>query len=120
MTTFTDRYGDNPPDVYTMCLGQCEGTGTVPVHRDEGEEPYRTLWIAAEIEEPTNDGWHFIACPDCNGTGLSENPRVATYYLSRRKEIDEARFKVTHERLMKRNNIVEIGKQYSDDDSPDI
>ena len=26
-------------------------------------------WEAAEIENPCDDGWHFVRCPDCGGSG---------------------------------------------------
>jgi heterodisulfide reductase subunit B len=65
---FTDRYkalGIPYPDVETMCLGQCEGTGWFPENDQTSE-----LWIAAHNAEPHEcDGWHFVKCPDCNGTG---------------------------------------------------
>jgi hypothetical protein len=57
------------PDPKTMCEGQCEGTGFIPVKKDDMEEPYHTLWLKAEQKKPTDDGWHFIKCPDCKGTG---------------------------------------------------
>ena len=69
---FTDRYqalGIPYPNLETMCLGQCEGTGLVPIFKDETEEPFRTLWLQAEKENPSDDGYHFVKCPDCNGTG---------------------------------------------------
>jgi hypothetical protein len=69
---FTDRYkasGIPYPDPETMCPGQCEGTGSVPVARDDIEEPFHTLWLEAEVKNPSDDGWHFVKCPDCNGTG---------------------------------------------------
>lgn len=69
---FTDRYkmlGIPYPDTDTMCEGQCEGTGRVPIHQDDPEEPWHTLWLEAEQQEHTDDGWHFVACPDCKGTG---------------------------------------------------
>ena len=72
---FSDRYsalGIPLPDPETMCQGQCEGTGYVPVPADETEEPYRTLWLAAEAKAPADDGWHFVICPDCNGTRLKK------------------------------------------------
>jgi len=70
---FIDRYdmmGIKRPDPKDVCGGQCEGTGVVPVHVDEQEEPWRTLWLEAEKESPAEDGWHFVICPDCNGSGL--------------------------------------------------
>lgn len=70
---FTSRYealGMPLPDPETMCKGQCEGTGWVPVDRDDLEEPFHTLWLAAEELSPTDDGWHFVKCPECGGNGL--------------------------------------------------
>jgi hypothetical protein len=67
-----DRYdalGIPRPDPETVCLGQCEGTGYVPICKGEAEEPWRTLWLQAELKEPSKDDWHFVKCPVCNGTG---------------------------------------------------
>lgn len=61
------------PDPVKMCLGQCEGTGWVPVHKDDMKEPFHTLWLKAEEKEPTDDEYHFVICPDCKGTGLNES-----------------------------------------------
>lgn len=76
MTTelvFTDRYGAlglPQPDPATMCQGDCEGTGYVPIKRDDPSPVYQALWDEAEAKEATDDGWHFVCCPDCNGTRL--------------------------------------------------
>lgn len=67
-----DRYqalGIPYPDPDTMCRDQCEGTGWVPVAEDDREEPWRSLWLAAEAEQKADDGWHFVKCPSCDGTG---------------------------------------------------
>lgn len=78
---FTDRYqalGIPYPDQATVCKGQCEGVGWVPIASDETDEPWRTLWLAAEEASPADDGWHFVKCPDCAGTGkitCTEEPR---------------------------------------------
>ena len=73
---FTDRYkalGIPYPNRETMCDGQCEGTGRVPIHKDDMDEPWHTLWLEAEKASPADDkGWHFVKCPDCNGTGKSK------------------------------------------------
>lgn len=101
-TEFTDRYdalGIPYPDPNTICQGDCEGTGYVPLSIDSlgftgeeitamgfdfnpgylrlaEEEPpeklevYRNLWLAAEEKSPADDGWHFVECPDCHGTGV--------------------------------------------------
>lgn len=81
----TDRYqalGIPYPNPKTICQGQCEGTGWVPVYHsigdkdrsvypeDETDQQLFDAWLEAEEENPTDDGWHFVRCPACNGTGL--------------------------------------------------
>lgn len=70
---FSDRYtalGIPYPDPKTMCLGQCEGTGFVPIHAREKDPVFVSLWKKAEEREPTDDGWHFVTCPACEGSRL--------------------------------------------------
>jgi hypothetical protein len=85
---FTDRYqalGLPYPDPATMCDSQCEGTGVVPVYmtpvraarpdevrpiEEESDPRLIALWQQAEAREAATDGWHFVTCPDCNGTRL--------------------------------------------------
>lgn len=73
---FTDRYaaiGMPYPNRETMCLGECDGTGYVPIKKSHSlKEPWKSLWHAAEAEDPAEDGWHFVTCPSCNGTGLRD------------------------------------------------
>ena len=101
---FTDRYkalGIPYPDPETVCKGQCEGTGWVPVRFSDNDEPLRSLWIEAEEKQRSDikggkrragylfftkgkkgkcgrvltdldDGYHFVKCPDCGGTGKRE------------------------------------------------
>lgn len=91
---FTDRYqalGIAYPDPATMCKGQCEGTGWYPLFDGCSLSPYETckramthfaepaqnsehdtrLWREAHAKEGEHscDGWHFVKCPDCDGTG---------------------------------------------------
>ncbi len=80
---FTDRYGPGgAPSSLRGCFGDCEATGFVPVHRPEGapgpasflvssglDPEYVTAWYKAEAKDPTDDGWHFVPCPACRGTG---------------------------------------------------
>lgn len=71
---FSDRYdaiGIPHPDPATVCKGQCEGVGCYPVDRPGDEDAtYRAqAWRDAERASPADDGWHFIRCEDCNGTG---------------------------------------------------
>ena len=85
---FTSRYealGIPLPDPATICQGHCEGTGVFPVYMSKGDTRPKTptstlgedetdpdliaLWEDAEEREPQSDGWHFVQCPDCNGTG---------------------------------------------------
>lgn len=87
--TFADRYsalGIPRPNPDTICKGACEGTGKLPVFRMKAglelsvvrllwETPGDTdkrlteLWNEAEEKHPSKDGWHFVECPDCGGTG---------------------------------------------------
>lgn len=108
MIQFTDRYqalGIPYPNPKTMCKGQCEGTGWVPVfgqvdnvdgllYMDTKEDPRLiALWRDAHEKAHTMkarikdailhkdirllfkkcDGWHFVKCPDCNGTGKEDS-----------------------------------------------
>jgi hypothetical protein len=86
---FTDRYealGIEPPSLLTVCRGQCEGTGVVPVFMDtptaaqrrgrngivgpdETDPELIRQWRIAEALDPSDDGWHFVTCPRCIGTG---------------------------------------------------
>ena len=81
---FTDRYGGNAPSWLRGCHSDCEAMGVVPIFvaqrepgenecvtEDEGSPKWRGAWEAAHAKphaEPC-DGWHFVSCPDCNGTG---------------------------------------------------
>jgi hypothetical protein len=91
-----DRYkalGIPYPDPGTMCQGQCEGIGVFPQYNREAhvdrDKPgvvsmeadpdmlipaIAAAWEAAHAaagdhEGKPCDGWHFIQCPDCKGTG---------------------------------------------------
>lgn len=66
---FTDRYGGNIPSWLRGCHGDCEAMGVVPVKRGDSREPWATLWAQAERAEPSDDGWHFVRCPSCHGSG---------------------------------------------------
>lgn len=69
----TTRYGSsimNLPDVGAMCRGQCEGTGVIPVDRFCEDPALSKLWDEAEAASRASDGYHFVTCPDCGGTGL--------------------------------------------------
>lgn len=86
MIEVTDRYqalGIPYPDPQTMCKGQCEGTGWFPECDESSplwQEAHRagcsTFWARLkrmvklrEWRMRRCDGWHFVKCPDCNGTG---------------------------------------------------
>ena len=109
MTGFTvvDRYsatGTPYPDPATICLGQCEGTGCVPIQSDETDPRFLSLWQKEHAEThnfvarlkcmaacdfmPWHrriallwekcDGWHFVTCPDCNGTRVRPTDEPGT------------------------------------------
>lgn len=74
-----DRYGGVYPDPETVCQGQCEGMGHVPHYKGDGvvrsdpDPRYDALWDELHRECVETgcecDGWHFVKCPDCDGTG---------------------------------------------------
>lgn len=74
MTMFSryEALGIPVPDVRTMCTGDCEGTGFVPVRANDKDPVYRALWHLAEQLSHAEDGWHFVPCPACGGTGQRE------------------------------------------------
>lgn len=75
---FTSRYGENtlPIDPKNVCKGHCEGTGWVPIYKDETREPFKTLWVEAEAAYSSADGWHFVKCPECKGSGKAINKEI--------------------------------------------
>ena len=68
---YIDRYdalggiGGPWPKASKASCRTCEGMHVVPVFKDNMDEPFRTLWLEAENKNPTDDGWHFVMCPDC-------------------------------------------------------
>jgi len=75
----TSRYGKNFPEPKTVCSGDCEGLGVVPIFinkdlkldcviADEIDPQYIQLWEQAEKLKKTEDGWHFVKCLSCKGT----------------------------------------------------
>lgn len=79
---FTDRYGGNAPSWLRGCHGDCEAMGVVPiVARGNPGDPLFVwpekdareiaLWNMAHVDagEHDCDGWHFVKCDDCGGSG---------------------------------------------------
>lgn len=78
-----DRYeGIGYPDPATVCDGECEGLGVIPVYmragdkriggafpEDETDPDLVAVWEKAENDSPAEDGWHFVQCPVCKGSG---------------------------------------------------
>jgi hypothetical protein len=102
---FTDRYGGRKPP-WHYCRGGCEAMGAVPVklpttrfvvdtEAEDGlgevhavaEDDHRLLALALAAHERgdghepdgTCDGWHFIMCPDCGGSGEISKLRALRY-----------------------------------------
>jgi hypothetical protein len=108
---FVDRYsalGMESPDPETMCKGECEGTGFIPVFNpeftDNGKcrpvddapliDPLLSLWNAAEQVSPTDDGYHIVRCPHCSGSGkLTESKIVLETIMD--KAFDEFKDRFT-------------------------
>lgn len=92
---FTDRYaalGIPYPDQQTMCREHCEGTGWVPISEGETDPVFCQLWMAAHRKSCLTvfgwrkiwhqcDGWHFVKCPSCNGTGKAEHDAEPTGWV---------------------------------------
>jgi len=53
----------------------CQGTGWIPVSSSDMDDPYRHLWVQAEIDSPSDDGWHLVPCKECApvSDGLDEH-----------------------------------------------
>lgn len=86
---FTSRYGGNEPSWLQACLGHCEAMGVIPVYvrqrepaaewnaflPDEEDPVLRAAWERLhhgidQYDPPHDcDGWHFVECPSCGGTG---------------------------------------------------
>lgn len=63
---FTSRYDVfGPPN---GCKGQCEGTGFIPIHRQEKDPLLKKLWDILESKNAAEDDYHFVPCPDCRPT----------------------------------------------------
>ncbi len=73
---FTDRYGGNPPSWLRSC-GECEAMGYSPEPCDQPKMSPESDAIGAhspcprpaEHRQPDFDGWHFLRCLACDGTG---------------------------------------------------
>ncbi len=83
---FSDRYsalGIPRPDPKTVCRGKCEGTGIYPVEiggirglpalTDAEIKAWKEVHAEEIRKSPRHeracDGWHFIRCAECGGTG---------------------------------------------------
>lgn len=80
---YSDRYGGQWPDADTVCPGPCEGTGVYPAYspdHDTRNPPIPgaaigramdddSALIAAAGATPGDDGWAFLTCPECGGSG---------------------------------------------------
>lgn len=87
----TDRYGGHYPDPRTAC-NECDAMGVFPLFDERGmtafhrcrydavmpidalTEGKRALWERAHADAGDHncDGWHFVACPSCGGSGKTE------------------------------------------------
>ena len=62
---------------------------------DEGDPVYVRLWEEAELASPSDDGWHFVKCPDCLGTGRVRGwKRVSNFLHWTRQKAKFARYHV--------------------------
>lgn len=70
----SDRYGGNWPDPATVCLGDCDGMGRVPIHAGDPDPFYYNQWRDLEAIELSPNGFHFAVCKHCRGTGKRALP----------------------------------------------
>lgn len=77
---FTDRYGGRAPSWLRGCFGQCEAMGCYPVSYEHAlndvypsepltDDEIRAVHQIIERQGESEDGWYFIQCPKCHGTG---------------------------------------------------
>lgn len=72
---FMDRYsatGTPYPEPGTVCPGQCDGMGVYPHSVGGADETDHERAEVARItaeEGEAADGWYFIRCGECGGTG---------------------------------------------------
>lgn len=73
---FTDRYaacGVPYQDPKTVCRGGCEGLGFYPTTCRTNPRwlraHWRAVWRSLGIHLFKCDGWHFVECERCHGTG---------------------------------------------------
>lgn len=81
---FTDRYGGRAPSWLRGCHDDCEAMGWTPVFvavappapdevrsDDETDPRLLALWNEAHAKphERPCDGWHFVKCTGCDGSG---------------------------------------------------
>lgn len=109
---FEDRYGGRPPSWLRGCHGDCEAMGYVPVWRAGFDGRERSddeivaigdpldeeiaAWERAHAESPHEcDGWHFIPCPDCGGSGraswLTTIARLPRWFVRGARFLPQAR-----------------------------
>lgn len=88
---WADRYGAGGPDPETMCAGQCDGFGRYPAKFDDiqaslsgglsqqnaREAAHWEMAHRAPDAHPDGecDGWHFILCLTCLGSGKAAPSR---------------------------------------------
>lgn len=71
---FTDRYGGKPPAWLRSCL-ECEAMGWAPEQcprkpgGGSGPAPVDPCPRPDEHLQADFDGWHFLRCHECDGTG---------------------------------------------------
>lgn len=68
---FTDRYGGRTPSWLRGCHGPCEAMGCYPQHEGDASMTAHERAEVARLraECPTEDGWYFVRCPECDGSG---------------------------------------------------
>lgn len=63
---FKENFGEAEIATHNGCIGECQGTGWIPVYKDEMTPAERSLWVQAEMDSRSEDGWHMVPCPACS------------------------------------------------------
>ena len=116
---YADRYTDlniSRPDPRTMCTAQCEGTGFIPVHYSDPDPTFKHLWLAQESIKKSSDGYHFVECPECQGTGKKRVRNITMNQESQNESLSVRDSLIHYRQVLENPDKVPGGEG---DDEPD-
>lgn len=117
---FSEAFGEKERESafgpHNGCKGACEGTGWVPVSKDDMTQPLRSQWVKAEMDSPSVDGWHFLPCPTCQpvNDGTEHITRNGNKFTLRREGKEVAAFEKTIKESVEITEAVEKDEKGND------